>query len=72
VKQLEEYAEHVRECREAAAKARTVAEQESLLQMADSWEQLARQRAAYLHLENILAELLEDKKGDQNGGAAAA
>jgi hypothetical protein len=73
VKELEEYAMHALECRAAAAKSSKVAEQEYLYQMADHWEQLARRRAAYMHLESILAELLEDKNGNhKNGGAAAA
>jgi hypothetical protein len=66
---LQEYAEHAKDCREAARRARTVAEQEHLFQMADNWEQLARRRAAYLHLESILAELLEDK-GNRNSNAS--
>ena len=38
--------------------------------MAECWEELARQRAAHLHLEDMLAELLKHNNG--NGGAAAA
>ena len=59
MKQLEEYAHHANDCREAARRARSVAEQERLFQMADHWEQLARRRAAYLHLESILADILK-------------
>jgi hypothetical protein len=72
VKQLEQYAEQARDCRDAAANAHAVEERERLLQMAERWEELARQRAAYLHLEEVLAELLKDKNGNQNGGSAAA
>jgi hypothetical protein len=70
--QLEEYAEHARDCRQAADNARTAEEREHLLQMAERWEELARQRAAHLHLEDVLAELLKAKSGNHNGGAAAA
>ena len=74
MKQLEEYAEQANGCREAADKARTSAERDNLLQMAERWEELARQRAAHLHLENVLADLLNahNGNGSHNGGAAAA
>ena len=72
MKKLEEYAEQARDCREAAAKALTDEERTRLNQMAERWEELARQRAAHLHLEDVLAELLKGKNGNQNGGAAAA
>jgi len=55
---LEEYAEHAKGCREAASRALNAAEREHLLQMADRWETLARQRAAHLHLEDMLAQIL--------------
>jgi len=55
---LEEYAEHAKSCRDAAAKALAGAEREHLLQMAERWETLARQRAAHLHLEDVLAQIL--------------
>jgi len=58
VKRLEEYAEQAKECREAAAKARTPSEREHLLQMAERWETLARQRAAQLHMEDVLANIM--------------
>jgi hypothetical protein len=69
LKQLEQYAEQARDCREAAVKARTDEERAHLLQMAERWEELARQRAAHLHLEDVLAELLQ-KNGNHNGGTA--
>jgi hypothetical protein len=74
MKKVEEYAEQANDCREAAGQARTSAERENLLQMADRWEELARQRAAHLHLENVLTELLNARNGNgnHNGGAAAA
>jgi len=71
VKQLEEYAEQAHDCRDEAANAKSDKERELLLQMAERWEELARQRAAHLHLENVLAELLRDRNGNHNGGAAA-
>jgi len=40
--------------------------------MAGRWEELARQRAAHLHLEHLLADLLKQNNGNGNGGAAAA
>jgi hypothetical protein len=39
--------------------------------MAERWEELARQRAAQLHLEDILATILTSGN-KQNGGTAAA
>ena len=70
VKQLEEYAKQAHDCREAAGKARTPEAKEHLLQMAERWEELARQRAAHLHLEDLLTDLVKQNNG--NGGAAAA
>jgi phytoene/squalene synthetase len=73
VKQLEQYAEQARDCRAAAANARGAEEREHLLQMAERWEELARQRAAHLNLEDILADLLKgERNGGHNGGSAAA
>jgi hypothetical protein len=72
VKHLGHYAAQARGCREAAANALTADGRERLLQMAERWEELARQRAAHLHLENVLAELVDEKQnGNHNGGAAA-
>jgi len=73
MKQLEEYAEHARECREAEAKAVLPEIRAILLEMADRWEVLARQRAAHKQLEHVLADLLkEDGNGNHNGGNATA
>jgi hypothetical protein len=71
MKLLEEYAEHAKGCREAAGRAQTVDERSHLLQMAERWEELARQRAAHLHLEDLLAALLKSENS-HNGGTAAA
>jgi len=60
MKQLEHYARHARECREAAANAVLPEIRAVLLKMAERWEELARQRAAYMHLEDMLAELLKN------------
>jgi hypothetical protein len=74
MKHLEEYAENARACRELAAKALLPEVRAHLLQMADRWEELARQRAVHMHLEDVLADLLKNGKhnGNHNGGAAAA
>jgi Tfp pilus assembly protein PilO len=75
VKQLEEYAEHARDCREAAAKAVLPEIRAVLLKMAERWEELARQRAAHMHLEDVLAELLKNgshNDNNHNGGASVA
>jgi hypothetical protein len=76
LRNLEEYAEHARECREAAAKAILPDIRELLLKMADRWEELARQRAANLHLEDALGELLKsgnhNDNDSHNGGTSAA
>jgi hypothetical protein len=71
MKQLEEYAEHARDCREAAARALTNEERQHLVQMAERWEELARQRAAHLNLEDVLAGLLKNGNG-HNGGTTPA
>ena len=72
MKQLENYAEQANACRDHAARSRTDEERQHFLQMAERWEELARQRAAQLHLEHLLDELLKDKTGNHNGGTAAA
>lgn len=69
---LKDYAKHANECRDAAAKARNPTERDHLLQMAEHWETLARQRAAQMHLEDVLASILNPENGDHNGGTAAA
>ena len=35
----------------------------TFLEMAERWEELARQRAAQMHLEDVLANLLKDRNG---------
>src|SRR5437764_11872511 len=55
MKHLEEYAEHAKECRAMAAKALLPEIRAHLLEMADRWEELARQRAVHMHLEDVLA-----------------
>ena len=72
MKLLEEYAQQANSCREAAEKARNAGEKEHLLEMALRWEELARQRAAHLHLEDMLASILNARNGNHHGGAAAA
>ena len=73
---LKEYAEHANACRQLAARARSEAERDHLLEMARRWEELARQRAAYQHLEDVLADLLKsgnhNGQNGQNGGTTAA
>lgn len=65
------YAEHAKACREAASKAKTDAEREHLHQMAERWEELARQRAVHMHLEDVLADLLKPNHNRDNGTAGA-
>lgn len=52
---LDSYIANAKDCRSAAVKARTPEERDHQLQMADRWETLARQRAAYMHLDAVLA-----------------
>jgi len=66
MKRLEEYAEQAKECREAAAKARTPSERQHLLHMAERWETLARQRAAQLHLEDVLAKIMASESDSRS------
>ena len=63
MKLLTEYAEQAKGCREAASRAQTESEKANLLQMAEHWEVLARQRAAQMHLEDVLAALLKPDNG---------
>ena len=63
MKLLQEYAEHANDCRQAANRARTDEERDNLLQMAEHWEALARQRAAQMHLEDVLAAILKPDNG---------
>jgi len=49
---LGEYNRQSQECREMAAKATSFALKRQLLQIAETWEMLARQRKAYLAFEN--------------------
>jgi hypothetical protein len=74
VKQLEHYAKHARECREAAANAILPEIRAVLIKMAERWEELARQRAAYMHLEDVPADLLKNGGHNDNhsGGASTA
>jgi Tfp pilus assembly protein PilO len=74
MKHLEEYAEHAQECRAMAAKALLPEIRTYLLEMAERWEEMARQRAVHVHLEELLADLLKNGKhhGNHNGGASAA
>jgi hypothetical protein len=69
---LKDYAEHAHSCREAASKAANDAERDHLLEMAKRWEELARQRAAHLHLEHVLDDLLKPSGNHDNGTAGAA
>ena len=71
MERLQDYALQAKECRALAAKAALPEIRKHLLEMADRWEELARQRAAHLHLEHMLAGLLKDRNGNHNGGAAA-
>jgi hypothetical protein len=70
MKHLEEYAEHARECRESAAEALLPEIGAFLLEMADRWEEMARQRTVHVHLEGVMAEVL--KNDNHNDGASAA
>ena len=71
---VRDYVQHSKECREQAAKATNPQVRDHLLHMADRWEELARQRAAYMHLEDMLAELLKNgnDNDNENGGASTA
>jgi hypothetical protein len=69
---IRDYVQQSKNCRQAAAKAASEAERDHLLHMAERWEELARQRAAYMHLEDVLAGVLKEGNGNQNGGANAA
>jgi len=69
---LKEYVEHAQACREAASRARLEAERKHLLDMAARWKELARQRAAHAHLEDVLADLLKPNSNHNNGTAGAA
>ena len=61
---LREYVQHSRDCRTEAANASNAAERDHLLDMADRWEKLARQRAAFMHLEDVLNDYLKESGGN--------
>ena len=44
MKKASEYREHAKECRDMAAKARSQEDRETLLHMANTWEELATAR----------------------------
>lgn len=67
---LKEYAEHANACRDSASRAKTGAERDHLLKMAERWEELARQRAAHKHLEHVLTDLLKPN-GNHDGSAGS-
>jgi len=69
---LKDYVEHAQACREAASKARNDSERDHLLEMAARWEELARQRAAHAHLEDVLADLLKSNHNQQKGRGGAS
>ena len=48
MKKAEDYLAHGKQCHELAANARDAKTQEMLLKMADTWDALARDRAAQL------------------------
>ena len=48
VKTIEDYLQHAEECGQLAARARSPAEREMLLNMVDTWEELARSRQTML------------------------
>ncbi len=68
VRNVEEYLLQATQCREAAERTVSAAEKHRLVQMAETWEVLARQRTAYLQLETMLAKI----KGDDAGGSDGA
>jgi hypothetical protein len=69
MERVKDYMQQASECRSLAANANLPAMKQSLLQMADRCEELARERAAQMNLQVALAELL--KNGNHNGGAPA-
>lgn len=58
---LETYVRNAKDCRGAAARASTPEDRDYLLGMADRWESLARQRAAYMQLDSVLTKLFEQE-----------
>jgi hypothetical protein len=57
MQKLEDYAQQAKECRRLAAKALLPDIKAYLLQMADQWELLARERAAHEDLQHVLESL---------------
>lgn len=63
MKKASEYRQHAAECRVLAAKMDRVESRDQLLQMAATWEQLARERAALIERYPELTEDDEDPGG---------
>ena len=57
---VEEYLKQAQECLDAAAKADSPSVRATYMEMAERWEALARQRAAQLGIENIIALVKKD------------
>ncbi len=67
MKKASEYREHARECRELAAAMESVEQRAQLLEMADHWDKLAKDRLALI---NRHPELAHDGEHDEEGRRA--
>ena len=62
MKNVEEYRQHAKECRELAKQALTRSERDQLLELAATWERLANERRAALPAQPDPAEVQSEKK----------
>jgi hypothetical protein len=60
MKKASEYHQHARECRNLAAGAKTEAQREMLLKMAETWDKLGNEREARVAQRQRLHDLLGD------------
>jgi hypothetical protein len=57
MKKIEEYRQHVEECRQLARRSKTQVDRDMLLNMATTWEALAVGRAKTMETKNRLANI---------------
>jgi len=62
MKKAHEYHQHAQECRDLARNARRAEHRAALLEMAETWENLARERESHVTRQRRIAALNEKMK----------
>jgi hypothetical protein len=65
MRKVEEYRRHAAECRQLATAASNPDSRQQLMDMADTWEGLARDREDQLAREERISALEKNRNGDQ-------